>query len=45
MGIEESVGRRPASGGAPRVVIVGAGFSGIALGVKLKRADITSFDV
>jgi cation diffusion facilitator CzcD-associated flavoprotein CzcO len=29
----------------PRIVIVGAGFSGIALGVKLMRAGIYSFDL
>ena len=31
--------------GSPRVVVVGAGFGGIAAGVKLKRAGITTFTI
>lgn len=31
--------------GTPRVVIVGAGFGGIAAGVKLKRADVETFTI
>jgi cation diffusion facilitator CzcD-associated flavoprotein CzcO len=32
-------------GGTPRVVVVGAGFGGIAAGVKLRRAGITTFTI
>lgn len=38
---EELFGRE----GTPRVVIVGAGFGGIAMGVKLKRAGIDTFTI
>ena len=31
--------------GTPRVVIVGAGFGGIAAGVKLRRAGVTTFTI
>src|SRR4029450_10863873 len=31
--------------GTPRVVVVGAGFGGIATGVKLKRAGIDTFTI
>src|SRR5437867_12105719 len=31
--------------GTPRVVVVGAGFGGIAAGVKLKRAGIDTFSI
>ena len=45
------MGRRPTAqelfgpAGAPRVVVVGAGFGGIATGVKLKRAGISTFTI
>jgi len=32
-------------GGTPRVVVVGAGFGGIAMGVKLKQAGIDTFTI
>lgn len=38
---EELFGRA----GTPRVVIVGAGFGGIAMGVKLKRAGVDTFTI
>ncbi|HXA32343.1 MAG TPA: NAD(P)-binding protein, partial [Acidimicrobiales bacterium] len=38
--------RRPfGPSGTPQIVIVGAGFGGIATGVKLKRAGIHSFTI
>ena len=33
------------AGGTPRVVVVGAGFGGIAAGVKLKKAGIDTFTI
>lgn len=35
----------PTTGRGPRVVIVGAGFSGIAMGIALKRAGIDDFTI
>jgi cation diffusion facilitator CzcD-associated flavoprotein CzcO len=40
-----STNARFGTSGTPRIVIVGAGFGGIATGVKLKRAGIHSFTI
>src|SRR5271156_956178 len=32
-------------GGTPRVIVVGAGFGGIGVGVKLKKAGIDTFTI
>ena len=38
-------GRNGSRGGTPRVAIVGAGFGGIGLGIKLRQAGIESFTI
>jgi len=43
--MDENLQRPFGEGNTPRIVIVGAGFSGIALGVKLLRAGIQTYDI
>jgi cation diffusion facilitator CzcD-associated flavoprotein CzcO len=45
VGITTGLGRRGAAGRTPEVAIVGAGFAGIAAGVKLRRAGIDTFTI
>jgi cation diffusion facilitator CzcD-associated flavoprotein CzcO len=44
-GMSKRIRRLFADAPSPRIAIVGAGFSGIALGVKLMRAGIFSYDI
>ena len=37
--------RRKPGGDGPRIAIIGSGFSGICLGIQLKKAGIHSFTI